>query len=132
MRRLVFGVLVSWLAACGHVTREQLLMQQATAFHNDVKWKRFNEATVRVVPWRRLDFLKKYGDSAETLQVDEYELDGVLSPVEGEPGYAATPTLATFKLHRYQVESPEVTRRKVDLTEKWLYNGDAWFVFDGY
>ena len=38
------GVAMVWLAACGHVTREQLLMQQAGSFHNDVRWKRFGAA----------------------------------------------------------------------------------------
>lgn len=132
MRSLVFGAVLVWLAACGHVTREQLLYQSAAAFHNDVKWKRYTEATSRVVPWRRLDFLDKYGKQTETLQIDEYEVQAVLFPAEGEKGYAKDATLATFKMLRYQVESPSVTREKIDLTERWLYNDGGWFVFDGY
>jgi hypothetical protein len=133
MRRLAFGIALVWLSAsCGHVTREQMLYQQANAFHNDVKWKRYSEATNRVVPWRRLDFLDKYGKTSETLQIEDYELQAVLFPAPGEAGYAKEATMATFKMFRYQVESPSVTRDKIDLLERWLYNGDGWFVFDGY
>lgn len=120
------------LQACGHVTREQLLYQQSAAFHNDVRWKRLENASVRVVPWEREKFFAIYRESVETLQIEDYELENVKFPAPGDTGYQDEPTQAVMNLLRFETEAPDVTRRKSPRAEKWLYNGDAWFIYGGY
>lgn len=132
-----FGVaalvgLVFTAAACGHMSRQELLYVQSGAFHNDVRWKRVNEASVRVVPWRSAAFVEAYRDKLETLQIEDYELESIVYPGPHDQGYAEEPTLATLNLKRYQYVMPDVTRDKVRLQEKWLYNGEAWFIYDGW
>lgn len=133
MKRFVFvTALLAALSACGHMSRQELLYTQSGSFHNDVRWKRIAEAGVRVVPWRQGAFQDTYRDKVETLQIEDYELESIRFPVAGEPGYADEPTLATLNLKRYQYVMPDVTRKKVRLEEKWLYNGEAWFIYDGW
>lgn len=130
-----FGVVLiaaALVAACGHMSREELLMRQSSAFHTDVRWKRFNEAAVRVVPWKQLKFLQQYRDSTETLQIEDYELQSYRFPGPGETGYAEEPTLATLHMYRYQYVMPDVSRQKEEFREKWVWSGDGWFIFEGY
>ena len=119
-------------AGCGRTTHEALLMQQASAYHKDIRWMRLGEASARITPAQREKFLDAYRDRTETLQLEDYMVDAILYPQPGEAGYAAEPTLATLKVHRFEVESPEVTRRKVNLTEKWWFLDGAWYLRSGY
>jgi hypothetical protein len=84
------------------------------------------------VPWKQQEFIRNYRDTTDTLQIEEYELQTVKFPLPHEAGYAEEPTLATLHMFRFQYEMPSVTRDKVEFTEKWLYNGDAWFIYEGY
>lgn len=126
------AALLLGVSACGHMSRQELLYSQSGSFHNDVRWKRVNEASIRVVPWKQGAFLDSYRDKLETLQIEDYELESVRFPGPADAGYAEEPTLATLYLKRYQYEMPDVTRHKVTLEEKWLYNGDAWFIYEGW
>lgn len=125
-------LLLLFATACGHMSRQELLFVQSGAFHNDLRWKRLGEAGVRVVPWKKAEFFDAYRDRLETLQIEDYELEAIAFPGAGEPGYAEEPTMATLHMKRYQVEAPSVTRDKVKIDERWLYNGDAWFIYGGW
>ncbi len=128
---LMVVMLAVTTVGCSRINREQLLIQQADEFHNNLRWKRLEVAAIRVVPWKREELFDVYHNLQDTLQIEEHEFVRVQHPLEHEKGYSKEPTLATMKLYRYQYELPSVTRQKVELNEKWLYNDGGWFLYDG-
>jgi hypothetical protein len=131
-RYLALGVFASGLLACAHTTRQELLVKNSANFHNELRWKRLNEAAMQVAPWEKEAFFAAYRDRSETLQIEDYELESIAFPLPGTAGYADEPTMATIHINRYEVEAPEVTRRKIKREEKWIYHDRGWFITRGY
>lgn len=119
-------------AACGRASRQDLLVKHSANFHNELRWKRLQEASIQVAPWEKQAFFKFYRERAETLQIEDYELESIAFPLEGAENYAKEPTMATITIHRYEVEAPEVTRRKIKREEQWMYHESGWYITRGY
>lgn len=127
---IIAAVLV--LAACAHTSRRDLLVKHSANFHNELRWKRLQEASIQVAPWEKQAFFKLYRDRSETLQIEDYELESIAFPLPGTDNYAEEPTMATININRFEVEAPEVTRRKIKRQETWMYHESGWYITKGY
>lgn len=108
------------------------LPQQIDTFHLHLRWKRLPEAAAYVAPDKRAEFFQAYRGRLERLAIDELEITAIEHPRPGEPGFADPPTLATVRLIRYETELPDVTRRKVELTERWMVLNGRWHLMAGF
>ncbi len=130
LRAFLLGLLLT--TGCAASSQSTTLMPQVSEFHRNLRWKRVEQAVLYVAPEQRSEFLDKYRDRIEVLDIDEYRVDRVEYPRPGEPAYADPATTAIVSVVRFQVELPDVTRQKVTTQERWVYRGKVWLLESGY
>jgi hypothetical protein len=120
-----------WAGGCATTPqRHDMLVTQVEGFHHNMRWKRLNHAAAFVTPEQRGAFLDAYRDRMENLQLDEYSVESVDFLPPGE--HPAKATQATVRVIRHQVELPDVTRRKIERGQTWVFLEKNWFLHKGY
>ncbi len=110
--------------------RQDQLNEQVADFHKNLRWKRVPQAASHVDPEERADFLERYGDSTDVLNIESIVIESL---AYGKPGQAPDEvTTATVFVLRREIEIPDVTLRKVRKVEHWRYEHGVWVLEKGY
>ena len=99
--------------------RKELLAGQVESFHHNLRWKRLHESAAFVTPASRDDFVRRYRDRMEDLQIDSHEVEAVSFLPDSD--YGSHTTGAVVRVISREVELPDVTRRKVEREQTWLF-----------
>ncbi len=116
---LALGLSLPLLAACGAQPRtpRDVLEDDVTEFHRNLRWSRYDEAAVFVAPTIRDAFVQRYRDLGRDFQVTEYEIQSI-EMVEGRE--------EAIVLVWYQaVLMPNPTVQETVYRERWRYLEDS-------
>ena len=90
--------------------------------HDDLKWKRFVEATRCYSPERRRAFQKWFRSGAEDIHIDSMELHELeLLKTEGPVQAKVVVGVKSYRL-------PDTTLKSTTITELWQFQEGQWFL----
>lgn len=99
----------------------QRLQQTVGTFHRDMRWGRWESASVYLVPEKRQAFLGRYEELGDDFHIVELELKSVKRDGDGR---------AIVELEQQSYREPSMTVKKERLIEVWDKRGLGWVLLD--
>ncbi|MEM4408454.1 MAG: hypothetical protein QXI19_06900 [Candidatus Caldarchaeum sp.] len=128
--RVLASLLLLFTAAfssgCWHkgllTTHERLLASVSKDYYNLLMWKYYERCALFVAPSRRAQFERFALRYKDRLNITGYEIKQIT--------YSQDKKEAVVSLALSYYLYPSVTERTVFLSEKWIRDGNTWFVAD--
>jgi len=118
---LLFPVFLLFASCGGGPDLRGEFLQAVRRYHEDLRWARYNDATLTLAPDLKKEFLSRAHDAEDKLTISEWELFSADVEPKGKKK-------AVVQVRISWMRTDETILRSTTLEQKWERRRDVWYV----